>query len=175
MVRQSPGSITRKQDQLLAYVALYGDRPVLRLEIAAALWPDRSLALARNRLTESLHYVRRDLAEVGAPADSVAGNRHVVWLSSAIDTDVRRFNEAVGSALTEVDRGRQIELLEEALTAYGDGLLPGLNVDWLVEARERLAANHARATHQLVDNLQLSPLGTSFWPVSPGRLTIALV
>jgi DNA-binding SARP family transcriptional activator len=143
----------RKPDLVLAYMALHRDRPVSRLELATALWPDRDPAVARSRLSECLHYMKRDLAAAGVPTGCITGNRHVVDLSQDIDTDVRQFENAVAGAVTAKSPDRQMEFLEQALTIYGDGLLPGFTHAWLADERERLAAVHGTAARQLAHSL----------------------
>lgn len=146
----------RKQDLVLAYLALHRDKPTPRLALAKALWPDRPDHLVRNRLSESLHHLRNILRECGAPPDFTHGNRHVVQLHASVQTDVERFQYSVARALNVRDTDLQIQLLEEALVSYGDGLLPDINEHWVVDQRRRLASVHERELLQLAELLQRS-------------------
>lgn len=143
----------RKPDRVLAYIALHRDRPIPRVELATAVWPDRDPTLARNRLSENLHYIRRDLVAAGLPEGCLRGNRHVVELSPEIDSDVWRFENAVAEALVSASQERRIELLGQAVRIYGDGLLPSLSGGWLGAERVRLGSIHASAARQLASSL----------------------
>ena len=112
--------------------------------------------MARGRLSECLHYIKRELADAGAPPHWITGNRHVVELDTELDTDVRDFENAVAGAIAGVSPERQIELLEQALSLYGEGLLPGMSGEWVAGERNRMLAIYETAARQLARSLQMA-------------------
>ncbi len=139
----------RKQDLLLAYLALHSGRPHLRDKIARTLWPGKVSRHRRNRLSESLHLLKKRLAELGIQEDAILADRHSLRLNPEIACDIRQFERRFAEALEEADQEKRVGLLEELVAAYGDGLLPDLDETWVQAERERLTV----AYRQLVQAL----------------------
>ena len=134
---------TRKQDVLLAILALFRGRPHGREELADMLWPTKSLTPARNRLSEVLYLLNNQAEEAGIPGLVVA-NRFTMQIDPRIRTDVTRFEELIRSAEAASGSSRA-QYVEEATRLYGVGLLPLLeNAPWLETERARLGSQLER-------------------------------
>src|SRR5690348_6461914 len=110
---------------LLGWLAVHPGRHA-RGVVAAALWPDVRDESARASLRTALSAVRDALgasAQTALPAD-----RQVVELAGAPATwvDVREFDELIGA-------GRAAE----AVALAGGELLPELDSDWVLRARDQ--------------------------------------
>lgn len=111
--------------QLLAYLACKGDW-ARRDELAALLFPDRSLEAARSNLRAVLLRARRlqGVGEIEQRGDLLR------WRP---DSDLQRFEHACNA-------GRAAE----ALALYGGPLLLGMDSGWPAEAAEWLAGERSR-------------------------------
>jgi len=140
----------RKWELVLAYLGLHATTPVARLAVIEALWPDRSTQLGRSRLTETLCILRKQLRDMGMPADAIVGDRRIIQLNPSVHTDVDLYRDSVAVALAQqedpVERARH---LGAAAAMYGGGLLPAVTEPWAQSAREELAAMHEGAVGQL--------------------------
>jgi tetratricopeptide (TPR) repeat protein len=135
----------RRQDEILALLALDAARPQKRVEIAAALWPEKPDALRYNRLTEVLVHCRRLLAEVGLPDDAILRGRGVIQLNPAIDTDLKDFNRLLDAAKHEEKASAKKRIHAQLRAMYGIGPLPLFSGEAFEEARERLNKRYAEA------------------------------
>lgn len=145
---------TRKQDLLLAYLALNHETPQLREEIIRIFWPDRSTYLGRSRLSEVLNLLKHECEEAGFPPDTVLVDRYSVRLNPSIGTDLERFEDNFAASLQIGDPAEKVRYLENALAPYGDGLLPGVTRDWIVPERVRLDTVYRQAAKELIETLE---------------------
>jgi DNA-binding SARP family transcriptional activator len=133
----------RPARSLLGWLATHpGNHP--RGVVAAALWPDVTDESARASLRTALSAVRDSL---GAGAQiALCADRQTVGLGAMpeVSVDVREFD-----ALFDAGRPAQ------ALAAIGDGeLLPGLDADWVLRARDRHRDRVGDAMAQLARDAQ---------------------
>ena len=140
----------RRQDVLLAYLALKPGQAHPRAPTAATLWPGRTRRQALNRMTEVQTHLNRQLAEADVRIALLASGRQTIQLNPLIQTDVREFEDLIAAALHEPNEQRRQVMLEQALERYGAGLLPVLDEPWVVAERARLQRVHDYAAQQLV-------------------------
>ena len=152
----------RRACSLLGWLALHpGMHP--RSEVAGRFWPDVLDSSARKSLRTELVAVRRAL---GAAGDGVlVATRDTVGLvGDGVFVDAREFERLVRE-------GR----LEEAVDLCDGELLPGLDAEWVYEAREahrrrfgdvlaRLASD-AEAAGALKDAIRISRRGVELDPL----------
>jgi DNA-binding SARP family transcriptional activator/tetratricopeptide (TPR) repeat protein len=131
----------RRACSLLGWIALHpGMHP--RSEVAARFWPDVLDSSARKSLRTELAAVRRAL---GAENSGVlVATRDMVGLAgNGLVVDAREFEHLV----------RQSRLVEAADLCDGE-LLPGLDAEWVYEARE----SHRRALGEVLTRLAADAL-----------------
>lgn len=147
----------RRDEQLLAVLAV--DSPVLlgRDEIAARLWPDAELDAGRQNVSFNLFNLRKRLRALGIdePVEEV---RKRLRLSPEIDVDARRFTGLLARAATSSSTSERIWMLHEALAMYGGGLLPGLSSPWLDDVRQRFDGLYQDAARLLASLTQADPV-----------------
>lgn len=157
---------TRKDRQLLAYLALQGGRPQSREKLASLLWADRAEEQARDSLRQSLSALRRAFRAVGV--DPIASDRSQASLDQAIvTTDVATFSEGCIGAAPSADLAR----------LYRGPFLEGLDAStpdferWVSQERQRLAT----LAEQLVCTAAISvlPAGDSEAALQLGRRLLA--
>ncbi len=111
--------------RMLAYLALL-ERPALRLNVAAALWPDVVSERALASLRSTLWRIRRtDKRLVEAAGENL-------WLGPAVATDVGRLTRIARAS----DHGSEAGL-GESLGRLAYELLPGWSETWVLLERER--------------------------------------
>lgn len=140
---------TRKDRQLLAYLAMQGGRPQSREKLASLLWADRAEEQARDSLRQSLTTLRRAFRGVGL--DPITSDRSHASLDRAtVTTDVATFSEGcIGAAPSAVLAG-----------LYRGPFLEGLDAStpeferWVTQERQRLAT----MAEQLVCTASISVL-----------------
>lgn len=143
----------RRACALLGWLALHpGMRP--RSEVAGRFWPDVLDSSARKSLRTELVAVRHALGAAGTPA-LVATREMIGLVGDGVFVDAREYERLVRE-------GR----LEDAVDLCDGELLPGLDAEWVYEAREshrhrfgdvleRLAAD-AEAAGSLKDAVRIS-------------------
>lgn len=132
----------RRQEALLAYLALHPGEVVERKAAAAALWPDKSESLAANRLTEVLLRLRRLLDKIEVPDSAILHPRRVLQLNPVMPTDLEDFLELAAETerLQSLDPARAAQIEASMTRIYGSGLLPLFLDPWLEPVRERMDA-----------------------------------
>ena len=152
----------RRACALLGWLALHqGMHP--RSEVAGRFWPDVLDSSARKSLRTELVAVRRALGAAGQ-ALLVATRDTVGLVGDGVCVDAREFERLVRE-------GR----LEEAVDLCEGELLPGLDAEWVYEAREahrrrfgdvlgRLASD-AEAAGALKDAIRISRRGVELDPL----------
>jgi DNA-binding SARP family transcriptional activator len=126
---------TRKDRQLLAYLAAQQGRSRAREKLASLLWSDRADEQAPDSLRQSLAALRRSFRAAGV--DALKTDRNEVSLdATALSTDVVTF--AVGclgsvpsAALAGLYRGQFLEGLDASTPEFER---------WVTQERQRLAA-----------------------------------
>jgi DNA-binding SARP family transcriptional activator len=117
-----PPPVGRPARSLLAWLALHpGEHP--RAAVAAALWPDVLDSSARASLRTALSAVRRAL---GPADDALRTDRERIGLREDVLVDLHQFDRLL-------DTGEP----EAALALAGGELLPELDDDWVLRARDR--------------------------------------
>jgi DNA-binding SARP family transcriptional activator/Tfp pilus assembly protein PilF len=157
---------TRKDRQLLAYLAMQGGRPQSREKLASLLWADRAEEQARDSLRQSLAALRRAFRAVGL--DPIASDRSQASLDRAILlTDAMTFTDGcIGSVpsaeLAELYRGPFLEGLDASTPDFER---------WVSQERQRLAT----LAEQLVRTAAISvlPAGDSEAALQLGRRLLA--
>jgi predicted ATPase/DNA-binding SARP family transcriptional activator len=125
---------------LLAYLALHGDVPHSRQQLAFLLWPDSTEGQARSNLRTLVSRLRAALPN----ADSflTIGAQTVQWRPGAPWVlDVAQFEQALAQA-DQANRAGDLvgapAALAQAVELYRGDLLPGCYDDWILPERERL-------------------------------------
>lgn len=140
---------TRKDRQLLAYLAAQPNRPHARERLASLLWSDRAEEQARDSLRQSLAALRRTFRAAGV--DAMKTDRNEVSLdATTLSTDVVTFAAGcIGSvpsaALAGLYRGPFLDGLEASTPEFER---------WVTQERQRLAA----LAEQLVCTASISVL-----------------
>jgi tetratricopeptide (TPR) repeat protein len=141
----------RRQDALLALVALRPGVLRSRVSVARELWPEKTQRLSLNRLTEVLTLLNRQLAAADVGVQLVDARYHEIGLGPHVHTDVQEFEQVMASAVAERDPGRRATYLAEAIALHGVGLLPVLDDPWVVAERQRLAEVRDKAAATLAE------------------------
>jgi DNA-binding SARP family transcriptional activator/TolB-like protein len=157
---------TRKDRQLLAYLAMQGGRPQSREKLASLLWADRAEEQARDSLRQSLAALRRAFRAVGL--DPIRTDRSQANLDRAmLITDAASFTEgcigsAPSAALAALYRGPFLEGLDASTPDFER---------WVSQERHRLAT----LAEQLVCTAAISVLapGDSQAALQLGRRLLA--
>jgi DNA-binding SARP family transcriptional activator/tetratricopeptide (TPR) repeat protein len=108
-----------------------------RSRVAAALWPDVLDSTARASLRTALTALR---AALGGSASAVVATRDRVGLAPEVWVDVAAMDELLAA-------GR----LAEAVELHRGDLVPELDQDWVIEARDERRARLAEALAGLAD------------------------
>lgn len=132
-VEAPPGRPARA---LLAWLALHPGTHA-RSRVAAALWPDVLDESARLSLRTALTALRRAL---GDQAQAVTATREQIGLAPDVWIDVKEFDRLASA-------GR----FADAIELHRGDLLPELDHDWLLEARDQQRAALAEATARVAD------------------------
>lgn len=148
----------RRQDVVLARLALTPTQAYARVAIANLLWPDKDRRHALNRLTEVLTLLNKQLAVDGVEAEVIAARYQTIRLGTNMRTDVQDFEDILAAALREPEADRQVDLLEQAVELHGTGLLPVLDDPWVVEERARLVEARDYAARLLSDRVADAPV-----------------
>jgi len=125
----------RKNQALLAYLAMNAGKGLLREKLINLFWSDRDDSHARSSLRQSLFALRRYLAGIDPPPFVLSGDV-ISADTAAISADVTRFEQLVTSG--------SVTDLRFAAKLYEGDLLDGMVVrdpafqEWLAMERERL-------------------------------------
>lgn len=135
---------TRKTGALLALLAFY-PRPHLREDITGKLWPDAEPRAARNRLNQTLVWLRRRLNAACLPKTLFSDRQCVELDPAAFTTDVAEFEQSLRRARIASAPDQKIQELAKAVSLYEGELLPGCYEDWVFTERQRLQAEFMEA------------------------------
>ncbi len=128
---------------LLAYLLLHGDHPLTRAAVAFALWPDVGEAEARANLRRHLYDLRQALPPEDPTAPWLLATAGSVQWNPAAPVWV----DAVAFLRLTADPQRWAD----AVNLYHGDLLPGLQDEWLVVARQQFAQRYADCLSALID------------------------
>jgi TolB-like protein/DNA-binding SARP family transcriptional activator len=132
-------SLGRKEQALLAYLALQAGRPQTRDKLASLLWSDRGDQQARHSLRQSLTILRRALPDPDGHV-VVSDQETIALRPGAIEIDAAAFASRASNESDGADTAAEL---------YSGDLLEGISVgseefeDWLAVERSRL---HGLAT-----------------------------
>lgn len=146
------GFESNKVRALLAYLAVYADRPHSREALAALLWPDQPDAKARHNLRQALSNLRQALGDSDTDAPLLDITRTTAQLNPQGDywLDLAAFNAHVAASEEHPHPNLErcpvcIEQLEQAVELYQGSFLEGLFVEdslpfeeWAALQRERV-------------------------------------
>ncbi len=130
----------RKDDELLALLALGHNLPQLRDDIALAIWPDVELLQARKYLSYNLFMLKRRLDALGAPNLILDSGSRALRIAPGVVTDLWEFNVSVAIASADPTR---LDEFERAMSLYNGGLLPKHTFLWLREHQDRVRQRFA--------------------------------
>jgi len=141
---------TRKDDLLLAYLALAPATTHVRSTVASTLWPKSENVKGRKILSFNLFSLKQRLGQVGLDG-ALIETRTTLRLAPHLSTDVQEFTDLVQRATSptgaqSTDQGEQ---LGRAIALYGDGLLPSYRDVWLDAHRSRLEKTYLQAVAAL--------------------------
>jgi DNA-binding SARP family transcriptional activator len=136
---------TVKARDLIAYLALAGDRPVTRDQLMEALWPDTDLESAHALLHTTLYYLRRALKPVGEGLITFAGGAYRLD-RERVATDLDRFYRLTATGGEAAWR--------EALDLYRGDLLEGVDYAWAEAPRVRARTACLEALRNLAAHLR---------------------
>lgn len=141
---------TRKEELLLAYLALAPHTALLRETVAAEFWPLDRPSIARKNLSYNLSILRSRFSQYGLHAPFAEG-RATTQLSAELTVDADEFGQVMLGASVEPVESRRVQLLERALAMYGGGLLPTYVQPWLTPHQARFGAMYDQAVLLLTD------------------------
>ncbi|HWI65352.1 MAG TPA: BTAD domain-containing putative transcriptional regulator, partial [Symbiobacteriaceae bacterium] len=136
---------TIKARDLIAYLALAGERPVTRDQLMESLWPDTDLESGQALLHTTLYYLRRALKPVGEGLITFAGGAYRLD-RDRVAVDLDRFQRLVASGGEQAWR--------EAVHLYRGDLLDGLDYDWVEAPRARARTACMEALRNLSAHLR---------------------
>ena len=144
---------SRLDEQLLAYVTLKAPASASREAIAGDLWPEADLVTSRKNLSFNLFQLKRRLAEhqIQEPIQDV---RHSLRLSPSIEVDAFGFTQALAASTSTSSATDRVMLLDRAISMYGNGLLPDVNVSWLTPHQMQFSRLYQDAVRALADLTQ---------------------
>lgn len=135
---------------LLAYLLLHRDTPIVRRQLAFALWPDSAEQQALSNLRTALFRLQHALP--GCEHCLVLDRHTVAWVSgSDIRLDVATFEQALERAARACEPAASAAALQAAVDAYTGDLLPDCYDEWIVRPRERLHQALVQALEQLIE------------------------
>jgi len=141
----------RKAAELLAYLALYPDRPHSREKLMDVVWGDSEVGDIRLRLRQELSKLRALGTEPDKESGLLTITRDEVQLGPGTIVDVTQFLCLCRKANRSDDWTVKRTLLTQAVSHYRAPLLTGLETTWIVAERTRLAQIYSRALLDLAE------------------------
>lgn len=148
-------SLSPRMKELLAYLALRGEQPVPRQQVAFALWPETMDAQAQTNLRQLTHRLLRRLPFLQQYL--VLGGSMGWHTAAGVSVDVHAFGEGLAEAEAALQRGevdQGLAALERAVALYRGDLLADCYSDWVAPDRELWRGRLAQALADLVGLLQ---------------------
>ncbi|MCA9936952.1 MAG: AAA family ATPase, partial [Anaerolineales bacterium] len=143
-----PRFATDRARALLVYLAMNGERPYRREELATLLWPEQSNSQARQNLRKTLSRLRRAASTLPLLQ---ANSKDIVLNHAVVQCDAQQFSQHLLQIEQHNDHTHLqqcppcIAYLQEALALYQGAFLQGFYLDhsapfeeWLLLTRENL-------------------------------------
>jgi len=141
---------SRREDELLAYLALDAGVPKRRDAIVETIWPGTDRVLGRKHLSFSLFMLKKQFESVGLVDAIQSIGRSGLILDSRIVVDAQVFRAAVASASGASNAS---QILEQALSLYAGPLVPTCDSPWLVEHRQQFAGLYELAVGRISERV----------------------
>jgi DNA-binding SARP family transcriptional activator len=147
-----------KARELLCFLLLHRDRPVLREVLASELWGEQTSLQSLKQLRQALWRLQTSL-----PFDACMFKVESAWVQLCnhpeLNLDVAQFEQTV--ALAQGCSGNnlndlQLDALRQALSTYQADLLEGWQHDWCLTHRERLQNLRLIALEKLAEHCETS-------------------
>lgn len=124
----------------------------LREHLVDSLWPDVTLAVGLNRLSQALAWLRSQTEKRCAFDDKllITDRQFVRFNHALISSDVDDFDLAAQIAMYKRNGLFSIEKIQIAEQLYKGELLPGYYEDWILRERERLLTVYLTLLHHLI-------------------------
>lgn len=143
-VGDNVATLSARQEELFAYLALHDAGPIRRREIAARIWPNSSSAQALTNLRREWHHLRDAWPAIEELVDARL-RTFVLRPVARAAVDVGAFTDAAGRGLCG-DRAA----LEEAAAIYRGDVMPDVAAEWLTPIRTRFRQQAIRVLESLV-------------------------
>ena len=156
---------SRREDELLAYLALDAGVPKRRDEIAQAMWPEADQAQGRKHLSFSIFMLKKRFAALGLSQGFHSIGHSGLILDDRIAVDAQVFSAAIAAAAGTLN---EQERLEQALSLYGGSLLPTCDAPWLAPHRRQFAGIYELAVGRVSERIGAGSMHDAlFQQVSP--------
>lgn len=152
----------QRAQELIAYVVLRGERPLLRETLAEQLWGDGGGSDPRKSLRHALWQVQSALAAIGPDGERIL-TVHKEWIQVSpaapisVDTSVLEgaFEEARGISGEDFPQPL-VEKLRASVALYQGQLLESCYQNWCVLDRERYHAMYLALLDKLISNAEVT-------------------
>lgn len=156
-IRSADGSNQRpagvKAQELLCYLLLHRDRPILRESLSCLLWVDLDSTRSRKNLRQALWQIQRAIGLAAASLLEITANTVTLRPTAALWLDVAEFEAAVnnvrGIAAHQLSASDAV-VVDRAIGLYRGGLLEGLGFDWCIVEREWLQSEYLMLLDKLM-------------------------
>lgn len=139
-----------RSEMVVAYLALKRGGPVLRREIAAAIWPGVEDSKRNTSLRVALHGVRQVLG----PSLLEISRLSIGFVASRVDLDLIELDKIRAEASEALNEKDRIEALWKEWVASERILLEGMNTVWAESARVSHADRVVSLGYELFDLLE---------------------
>ncbi len=149
--REVPPLDSARAEAVLALLLLGDGGSMSRRHVASMLWPESSEAQARTNLRHVVHTLRRSLPGLERYVEITP--QTLRWRPEPpVELDVEVFERLAAGDVGagDLEAGRRMQQLRDALARYRGDLLEGCDDEWLLEARDRLRRRFHDALAELV-------------------------
>lgn len=138
--------ITRKAEQLVAYLVLTRTNSARREKLLEDLWPDTEESKARGILSTTLWRAQKALLGLGV---SIRGEKGWLYIDAPrLDVDALRFKSL--AELPPANPEARLANLESAVSLYKGELLEGVDEEWCELERGHYRAIHITVLKELI-------------------------
>ncbi len=143
---------TQKTALLTSILSYPPVRVHLREQLVDTLWPDVSLSVGLNRLSQALAWLRSQTEKRFDFNDKflISDRQFVGFNDSLISSDVEDFELAAQTAMNKKNGLYSIENIQIAEQLYKGELLAGYYEDWILRERDRLLTVYLTLLHHLI-------------------------
>ena len=144
----------RREEALVAYLAIDPTTPKVRDQVAADLWPEAERRAGLKNISYNMFVMKKRLAEHGLlePFEDVGNSS--LRLSSEIQVDAQEFTEALAVGVSQAG---QLAQVRRGLALYGGGLLPTYDESWVKPHQARFEELYQLALQHMTE--VLAPTG----------------